>query len=319
MKISLEVIDTKFNGVVLYSGPSLLNGKPIIVIATGLRTRSKNGKTGEFIQTYILSAEKDRPTDALDSGKDESVCGDCINRKVDGWGTCYVNVGQGPNAIYSAWKRGVYPEFRDEHLELFKDRIVRLGAYGDPAAVPVSVWEKICGVAEGWTGYTHQWRRKSAQSYKKFCMASVETARQMRRAKSMGWKTFRVRIKGEAVLPGEFVCPASEEAGKRKTCETCLADKWSVETKGGRKFLVIPSETNYDEFVNSFVEKAIKDAPYRDPEEVRRFVEARVPRESTVKVDPLSFPPSGGGSGSSPATRCGVARSRKRRPTSVLR
>jgi hypothetical protein len=117
----------------------------------------------------------------------------------------------------------VYPEFRDEHLELFKDRIVRLGAYGDPAAVPVSVWEKICGVAEGWTGYTHQWRRKSAQSYKKFCMASVETARQMRRAKSMGWKTFRVRIKGEAVLPGEFVCPASEEAGKRKTCETCLA------------------------------------------------------------------------------------------------
>lgn len=223
MKVSLEVIDTKFNGVVLYSGPSLLNGKPIIVIATGLRTRSKNGKTGEFIQTYILSAEKDRPTDALDSGKDESVCGDCINRKVDGWGTCYVNVGQGPNAIYAAWKRGVYPEFKDEHLEMFKDRILRLGAYGDPNACPIEIWEKICGVASGWTGYTHQWRRPEAQPYKKFVMASVETEKGMRRAKSMGWKTFRVRNVDEPVLPGEFVCPASEEAGKKKTCEQCLA------------------------------------------------------------------------------------------------
>jgi hypothetical protein len=88
----------------------------------------------------------------------------------------------------------------------------------------------------------------------------------------------------------EFYQPSVKDAGDK------TADKWSVETKGGRKFLVIPSETNYDEFVNSFVEKAIKDAPYRDPEEVRRFVEARVPRESTVKVDPLPFPPSAGSS-----------------------
>lgn len=224
MRLSLEVIDTKFNGVVLYVGPSLLNGKPIVVIATGLRTRSKNGKTGEFIQTYILSAEGERPTDALDSGADESVCGDCINRKVDGWGTCYVNVGQGPNAIYAAWKRGAYPAFKAEHLdEYFKDRIIRLGAYGDPSACPVEVWEKVCSVASGWTGYTHQWRKKEVQGLNRFCMASVETARQMRRAKRMGWKTFRVRIEGEAIEKGEFVCPASEEAGKRKTCETCLA------------------------------------------------------------------------------------------------
>lgn len=222
MKLSLEVIDTKFNGVVLYRGPSLLNGKPIVVIATGLRTKSKNTKTGQFIQTYILSTEQ-KPTEAVDSGADDSICGDCINRKVDGWGTCYVNVGQGPNQVYSAWKRGVYPDFKDEHLEdYFAGRILRLGAYGDPRAVPLEVWEKLCSVVEGWTGYTHQWRKGSSE-YRKYLMASVETESQMRRAKRMGWKTFRVRNTDEPVMAGEFVCPASEEAGKKKTCEECLA------------------------------------------------------------------------------------------------
>lgn len=66
------------------------------------------------------------------------------------------------------------------------------------------------------------------------------------------------------------------------------ADQWGVTTKNGRKFLVIPSEKSYDEFVDSFVDQAMKDAPYRDKDEVRKFVEARVPRESTVKVDELA-------------------------------
>lgn len=193
------------------------------MIATGLRNGSHNVKTGDFIQTYILSDEKERPTDALNSGADESVCGDCINRKVNGWGTCYVNVGQGPNAVYAAYKRGVYPEFTPDMLdEYFSGRIVRLGAYGDPCAIPVRIWQMICGVASGWTGYTHQWR-KCDLALRQFCMASVETVKGMRRAKAMGWKTFRVRAEDEAVEKGEFVCPASEEAGKKKRCEDCLA------------------------------------------------------------------------------------------------
>jgi len=72
--------------------------------------------------------------------------------------------------------------------------------------------------------------------------------------------------------------------------------KWSVERdpKTGRKFLVIPKEKNYDEFVDSFVQRAMKDGPYRNEDEVRRFVEARVPRESSVKMNELSLGPSGG-------------------------
>ncbi len=232
MLISLPTVK-RFNGCVLYKGPSLINGKPIVVIATGLRRGSKNDKTGEFIQTYILSDDGERPTDALSSGKDESVCGDCIHRKEGGWGTCYVNLGQGPNAVYEAYKRGSYPDFTPDMLDdYFSGAIIRLGAYGDPAAVPLRILERITEVSEGWTGYTHQWR-KCNPALRNLCMASVETPAQQRKARSMGWKTFRVRNDDEPLAPHEFICPASHEADKRMKCEDCLAcrgGEWNGKT-----------------------------------------------------------------------------------------
>lgn len=220
-RIELPVVRRRpLNGVILYRGPSELDGKPIVVVATGL-DGSKNRKTGDVIQTYILADNGDRPTVALENGGDESVCGNCIHRKKNGWGSCYVNVGQGANQVYDAYKRGSYPEFElsmlDDH---FSGRLVRLGSYGDPAAVPVRVWRLICGVTAGRMGYTHQWRTCN-QELKEFCMASCETVAGMKRAKEKGWKSFRVRNNDEPVLPGEFVCPASDEAGKRLTCEDC--------------------------------------------------------------------------------------------------
>lgn len=223
MKISLNVIE-KVNGLILYKGPSLLNKKPIVCIATGLQSGSDNRKTGDFIQTYILSDEGLKPTDAVQQGKDASTCGDCIHRKIDGFGTCYVNLAFGPNGVYKAYLNGKYPEFNMSHLNLFKDKLVRGGAYGDPAAIDYSVWDTIFKVSSGHTAYTHAWKYCD-QRIKNYCMASVDTPKQMTLAKSMGWKTFRVRRKDEPLLPGEFLCPASSEAGKRLKCETCLACK----------------------------------------------------------------------------------------------
>lgn len=211
----------KPNGVILWAGNSLLNAEPIIVLAIGLKTESKNTKTGALIQTYILPDNGQTPTEAWNSGADASVCGDCIHRK-DGWGTCYVNLGQGPHAVHGAWLRGNYPIFNPTHLEFFKDSIVRLGAYGDPAAVPIGVWEQILGVAAGWTGYTHQWKRCD-KTYQRYLMASCETVRQRRKAMREGWKAFRVRNEDEPLEQGEFECPASKEAGARLTCDQCLA------------------------------------------------------------------------------------------------
>ena len=45
---------TKPNGAILYCGPSLLDGSPIIVVITGLSGRSTNTKTGKMAQTWIL-------------------------------------------------------------------------------------------------------------------------------------------------------------------------------------------------------------------------------------------------------------------------
>ena len=45
------------NGRILYEGPSMLDGAPIVVIATGFAERSGNDKTGAMIQTWILRAD----------------------------------------------------------------------------------------------------------------------------------------------------------------------------------------------------------------------------------------------------------------------
>lgn len=42
-------------------------------------------------------------------------------------------------------------------------------------------------------------------------------------AKRLGWRTFRVKpTNSPDVLAQEIVCPASEEAGKRTVCASCL-------------------------------------------------------------------------------------------------
>lgn len=212
------------NGTILYNGPSNFNDEPIVVIATGLKSGSENSKTGKMVQVYILSDDDEKPSDALfKSGKSSSVCGDC---KHDQWGTCYVNIGQGGNAVYGAYKRGKYPVYDPEkHGEVFKDKLVRFGTYGDPAMVPMKVWQPILDQCVGHTAYTHQWNKAWAKPYQKFCMASVDTQSEYDQAKALGWRTFRVRPQSEAdaaTNKRETACPASEEQGKRKQCEDCL-------------------------------------------------------------------------------------------------
>lgn len=222
MRLSLSVVE-KPNGYVVWEGKSRLTGAPVVLIATGLQAASANGKTGAMVQTFILGADMD-PVTAIDTGDDAAVCGDCIHRKVNGAGSCYVNTGQGPLQVYLAWKRGSYPRITPAAAgALVSGLLLRCGAYGDPVAVPVHVWEQLLGTVAGHTGYTHQWRRKLAQPYRRFLMASVDTAKQAERASKMGWRYFRVSEKDGQTLPKEIHCPASEEAGKRLTCETCGA------------------------------------------------------------------------------------------------
>ena len=106
---------TKPNGYILFEGPSAIDGKPIVVIATGFANKSANGKTGDMIQTWIIR-EDIKPNDAVKSGDDESICGQCIHRpalkaaiqaKGEKHIRCYVKVWQAPLVVWKAYKRGI--------------------------------------------------------------------------------------------------------------------------------------------------------------------------------------------------------------------
>lgn len=217
----------KPTGIVLYKGPSLIDGGPIVVVANAFK-RSANHKTGKMIQVWILR-EDVHPQDAVLTRADESICGDCIHRAKeisdDGvramGGSCYVNLMYGPFAIWRAYKRGTYKSFEISDLGYFQGRHVRIGAYGDPAAVPTLIWKTICNAAAGWTGYTHRWR-ECDPNLADYCMASADTVADYHEAMKAGWRVFRVRKSIEdPLLDDEMVCPASDEAGKKTECMAC--------------------------------------------------------------------------------------------------
>jgi len=212
---------TKINGAIIYRGPSMLDGAPIVVVVTGLAKSSRNAKTGDMLQTWIVRDDVN-PIEAAKTGQDESICGDCVHRPING-GSCYVKLFQAPLNIFKSAHRGIYPTVIDlnDIAALGVDRVVRLGSYGDPAAVPVGVWEALTAHASAWTGYTHQWR--VAPHLMALCMASADSVAEHVMAKAMGWRTFRVRTASEPVLDKEFVCPASKEAGVKTDCASCKA------------------------------------------------------------------------------------------------
>lgn len=212
------------NGYIVYRGPSLLDGQPIVVVAI---TASTNEKTGNMVQTYIMRDDV-KPTDALKSGEDSSVCGDCKHRPING-GACYVRVFQGPLVVWKGVHLGRYPVATpDEVGAMVSGRTVRLGTYGDPMAVPANVWESLTAHAAGHTGYSHQWRNLSiepnqAKRVMALCMASADSEHEANEARTANVRYFRIRTADEAINKGEFACPASEESGKRKTCAECGA------------------------------------------------------------------------------------------------
>lgn len=207
------------SGFVFYDGPSLIDGSPIVAIAV---TRSENVKTGDMVQTYILRADVD-PVSATRTGEDSSICGDCVHRPSAG-GACYVDVAKSVQSVYWAWFRGAYELVAPiEGARMIEGRKLRMGSYGDPAAVPAQFWRQLAKYAAGHTGYTHQWRRPIARGLRSLVMASADSASDRDLARSMGWRTFRVRTADETLGSREIVCPASPEGGDRRQCVTCLA------------------------------------------------------------------------------------------------
>lgn len=216
----------KTNGqsFVVYRGPSMLDGAPI----RGILTRgSNNVKTGDMSQLHIVRDDI-APHMATKTGEDASVCGDCPQRPSLGGG-CYVTVFQGPRAAWQA-SNGRTPDLdgavsflRGKAAASKRRAVLRLGAYGDPAALPESVVKVLCDAVDGRaTGYTHQWRRPDCAWARAYCMASTENMRDTLIAWNRGWRTFRVGAEGMVNHKSEITCVNTTRGTDCADCGLCF-------------------------------------------------------------------------------------------------
>ena len=217
------------NGVILYRGPSLLDGSPIVCIAT---FETSNEKTGDMIQTWILPDNGLDPVEALKQNANFGACGNC---PLQGWmdpdtgkminRVCYVNVGQAPLGIWRSFQRGGYPKYdARKHRQWFVGRKVRIGAYGDPAAIPVPLVRWLADVSIAWTGYSHQlfWcDPRRAEALAKYLMVSCHTRAQSTEATRRGWRFFEAIREDQAPPEDAIECPHYSHGVQCADCLLC--------------------------------------------------------------------------------------------------
>ncbi len=227
--------------VIFYEGPSMIDGEPIVAIAT---IGSKNPKTGPMVQTWILRADS-HPWEIVKTGEDKSICGTCPLRGYIADGklvnrSCYVSVYQAPSNVWKAYKKGNYKQLTVANKHYFSGMALRYGSYGDPVAVPRSSWkmlESVCGKVR--SGYTHQWQDSRFAEWKTVLMASTHTLLENRLAHGAGWRTFRTALSADEISSKEIVCPASELGGNRRDCASCGACNGNSSGSSDRKSVFI--------------------------------------------------------------------------------
>lgn len=212
----------------IYQGPSMIDGDPIrgVVTTTSVNSKLTARLHAEVLQLWILP-DLVHPTLAIQSGEDRSVCGSCPLRAYrDGEKVkrlCYVS----PQPITSVWRHShgqavISPR---EAVRGSRADLLRLGAYGDPAALPFDLVDELCreALAAGVrrrAGYTHQAGHCDAR-WRRLVMASAEGAQRALELQLLGWRTFTVVPTDEGPGPDAITCPASDERGHKTTCEKC--------------------------------------------------------------------------------------------------
>lgn len=226
--------------IVIYSGPSMLDGSPIVVLAS---TGSSNVKTGQMVQTWIMRGDR-HPSDISATKDDSSVCGMCPRRHALG-GDCYVQIVHAPRSVWESWDRQGRPgtNWTEQGAILplqqdARDHGLRIGSYGDPMAVPFTVWADLIDALapSKIVGYTHQWNRAwsfvttpgsvsrhTPESYEWFkgnVMASVDSVAEAVLARSLGWRFFLATDSNDPQIDRVIQCPATRDQNPL-TCRTC--------------------------------------------------------------------------------------------------
>lgn len=253
-------------GLVIYDGPSKFDHSQIIVIVTGFSKKTENRKTGNMLQSWILRKDVN-PIEAFENKDDDAICGNCKHRAMR---TCYVNIHTAPYNIWFAYHRGSYHQATPNALNLFYDRIIRIGAYGDPAVVPTEIWRTIIKPARGWTSYSHAWKESWCDpELKHICMASCDTEVEVEEALARKWMPFYARPNNLPLLKGSFVCPASKEGGQRLQCNECMAcHGGEFNGKRGYPSIIVHGShnriVNYHEKIKPYIQLGIKRKKMRE-------------------------------------------------------
>lgn len=211
------------NSYVLYCGPSMLDSTvDVVAVVSGFVKASSNGKTKDVLQVSYFRADM-HPQDAINTGGDRALCGDCPFTKIGGKGVrlCYVRM-QPIFGQYRKFSKGGYEALPT--MDLLNGWKVRLGAYGDPACIPLEISHNIVSRALHVKAYTHSWERFPELS--SFCMASVESEADFKRASKLGFRCFRVRSEfDDSLLKREILCMNTQRGLNCEDCPFCEGTK----------------------------------------------------------------------------------------------
>jgi hypothetical protein len=219
------------NGAILWEGPGP-DGAPLAAVATGLVVPSSNPKTGPMVQTWLMRSDM-HPVEAMTTGADVATCNGCELRPFlvrmlplkpgKKPPQCYVNMGMALNQVWKKLISNHYPRVEREDIPLlFAGKSVRIGSFGNFSNAPEWLVPTILQQVSRWTMYEHNWQDALIPMHLAlYSMASVSSPDNKVRANALGWRTFRVKRPEEPVMRDEIVCPASDEAGKRTTCDRC--------------------------------------------------------------------------------------------------
>ena len=212
------------NSAIIYEGESLIDGNPIIAIATGFNGNSNEKIGNNVVQVWIMRSDI-RPSEAVSTKQDRSICGSCPLRGE----TCYVNTGFAPAQIYDSYQTGNYEYLSDRQLQKMRDynKLLRLTAYGDMAAIGFKPVQSLVDAAKSTLGYTHSW--STNPDFTGRLMASVESVKTTLIARHQGWKTFRVKQAEDPLLPDEILCPNQvNPAIQCQDCRLCDGDSKNI-------------------------------------------------------------------------------------------
>lgn len=226
-------------GFVMYEGPSLIGQGDVAAVAT---LNSVNRKTGNMVQVWILPRHQGT-LEAVRAGDNSAACGSCplmgvpyqeeVTRS-DGEvytviklrnRVCYVNLGRLDSTVVKAYEKGRYATYnRRIHERWLRGRDIRLGAYGDPAAIPDHLIIYLATVGSGYTGYSHQLfalEEERASLLAKYLMASCHTPAQHAEAVRRGWRPFTIVSKNQPQPMDAIECPFYTHGIQCEDCQLC--------------------------------------------------------------------------------------------------